>query len=353
MKSDDKKSIAGLCLWSIFLILFYLSAAIIISNKIECFKEEAEKRHNARTNTEQTDNVNHPEASDVSVGMYLERIAELSTKNTSWTVDFYIWFRWLDTTLNPGSTFQIVDGEILTCDTIDTFTKNNEHYAQYRVVAQITKFFDVTRYPRDNHLLTISIEDKKNSIEQLRYIPDSVDSFISSRVIIPGYEIGKPALKTKSHSYKTNFGYSRIKSIEKAIYNQAIFSVEIYRPDWGLYFKMFQALFASVGIAFLVFLMDPAGEGRIGLGIGAFFAAVASSCFSTSELPGIGILTMSDMINILGMVTILLSVLSSIIAMHVAKNPQNVMIARLYDIISLPLFIAGYTTANIIAARCA
>lgn len=342
----------GLYVWSVFLFFFYMLAIYYLSNKIISFKNEATNRHNARINIQEKIDSDNSQASKVSVGIYLERIAELSTKNTSWTVDFYIWFRWQDSTLNPGSTFQVVDGEILTCDMIDTFTLNNDRYAQYRVVAQITKFFDVKRYPRDNHLLTISIEDKKHSIDILRYIPDTVDSFISSRVIIPGYTIGNPVLKTKTHSYKTNFGITNTASKTNTKYHQAIFSVEISRPDWGLFFKMFQALFASVGIALLVFLMDPAGEGRIGLGIGAFFAAVASSCFSTSELPGIGVLTMNDMINIFGMITILLSVLSSIISMHIVKNPQNTEIARLYDIVSLSMFATGYTVGNIIIARC-
>jgi hypothetical protein len=45
---------------------------------------------------------------------------------------------------------------------------------------------------------------------------------------------------------------------------------------------------------------------RIGLGVGAFFASMASSYISLNELPGVGIRTLTDTVNGLAMVTIFL-----------------------------------------------
>jgi hypothetical protein len=116
---------------------------------------------------------------------------------------------------------------------------------------------------------------------------------------------------------------------------------------------MFESLFASVAIALLVFFMNPQGDGRVGLGIGAFFAAVASSYITSSELPGIGILTLSDLVNILGMVTIFLSVLCSIIVMKIAENEEQLRLAKIFDKLSLVIFLIGYLTANIVLAQIA
>ena len=54
-----------------------------------------------------------PGQATVETGVYIDRIVEISTKATSWTVDFYIWFKWNNPKLKPGGNFQVVDGEIL------------------------------------------------------------------------------------------------------------------------------------------------------------------------------------------------------------------------------------------------
>ena len=48
----------------------------------------------------------------VQVGFYVDRIAELSVKDASWTVDFYVWFRWRGNAVQPGNGFQVIDGWI-------------------------------------------------------------------------------------------------------------------------------------------------------------------------------------------------------------------------------------------------
>ena len=167
------------------------------------------------------------------------------------------------------------------------------------------------------------------------------------------YNKHKGYLPTKPHPYKTNRGNPKYKSDRMIVYNQLIYGQEIRRPDWGLYFKMFESLFASVAVAFLVFFMNPQGDGRVGLGIGAFFAAVASSYVTTTELPGIGILTLSDLINILGMTTVFLSVLCSIIVMKVAEDNSKLGLAKIFDRLSFVIFMAGYSIANIVIALMA
>ena len=37
---------------------------------------------------------------------------EFSVKDASWTVDFYVWFRWRGDDVQPGDEFQVVDGSI-------------------------------------------------------------------------------------------------------------------------------------------------------------------------------------------------------------------------------------------------
>ncbi len=49
----------------------------------------------------------------MKVGGYIDRISEFSVVDSSWKVDFFVWFNWDGEDLNPGETFKVVNGEIL------------------------------------------------------------------------------------------------------------------------------------------------------------------------------------------------------------------------------------------------
>jgi hypothetical protein len=356
---------AWLSAWGLFLILLYLLSGIIAVRKVHEDKVATQEHHQDRLALDTHEQgrswidpkslQENPEipAQKVKVGIYVDHIVDLSTKDTSWTVDFYIWFQWQKGNLAPGKTFQVMDGEILSQKLITTTELVQETYELYRVVVKITKFFNISRYPRDDHLLTIAIEDSSHPWQRLQYVPDKKASDSSSRIKLPGYKVGETHIVTKPHPYKTSRGNPGLEAGPLAVYDQFIYGIEISRPDWGLYFKMFQPLFASVAIAWLVFFMSPEGEGRVDLGIGAFFASVASSFVTTTELPGVGILTFSDVVNIIGMGTILLSVSCSVIVMHIAKNDRHIDLVKLFDRVSLVVLVAGYVIVNGLIAQIA
>lgn len=362
MVTLTRKEKSFIALWIFILILFYVVATTMAARIVQHDKADSQQRQHDRLNpfvqesgyTENDSTIpNQQNAENVKVGLYVDHIVDFSTKNTNWTVDFYVWFQWKNKDLQPGRTFQVLNGEILSRKLVDSTFHENEYYVLYRVVTQITKFFNIIRYPRDNHLLTISIEDSQHPWQNLKYIPERNASDISSRVKLPGYQVNGDCMVSKPHPYRTNRGDPRLRAGSKIYYNQLIYGIFIFRPDWGLYYKMFESLFASVAIALLVFFMNPNGDGRIGLGIGAFFAAVASSYVTSSELPGIGILTLSDLVNILGMTTIFFSVLCSIIVMKIAENEKHLRLAKIFDKLSLIIFLTGYLVANIVVAQFA
>ncbi|MFZ9588749.1 MAG: hypothetical protein ACO28V_03375, partial [Chitinophagaceae bacterium] len=133
-----------------------------------------------------------PNTKKVKIGAYLERIEELDIKQSSWTYEFYLWFSWrpseLDLTgrndsLHKGEIpFSIINGAIINVEKIqEVFDLNKDiAYIQYFVKAQNTQFFDVSLYPIDQHDLMIPIEHKWLDRTQLVFVPDTVDSKVSS-----------------------------------------------------------------------------------------------------------------------------------------------------------------------------
>ena len=355
MKSKGRLAVV---IWGIFLSGFYAGNTYLASSRLYSDKLESIERHRERLDPQTTEkgktqinrhqlhalDGNH--AVKVNVGIYIDRIVEISTKATGWTVDFYIWFKWRGSKLNPGKTFQVVDGELNKLTLLQDEMVDGVHYALYRATARFTKRFNVIRYPLDNHLLTIRVEDKIHPLSELQYIADADGASYSSRVEVPGYALTGAKLISKPHAYKTTRGDPRLPSDYQGIYSQITYGISIKRPDWGLYVKMFQGLFASVAIAFLAFVFNPASRERISLGVGAFFASVASSYVNLNELPGVGMMSLIDMANGLAMVTIFLTLLASVICTAISELPDGKTTAKLFDRVSLAIFITGFVGFN-------
>jgi hypothetical protein len=247
----------------------------------------------------------------VNGGIYLDRIVDLSVRESSWTADFYVWFRWKGEKVDPGEDFKVVDGSIESKEKLDEYTSGDEHYALYRVIAHITKFFDVSRFPRDDHLLTIEIETPASERNKLLFVADKESSVVSSRVQVPGYTIYKTAVIEKPHAYRSTQDAPRLAAGTEQIQSQLRMGLWIERQGWGFYSKMFFALFASVVVALIAFFIDPTYAPRFGIGVGALFAAIANTYVTSSLVPDTGVLTLADMVNQVGILTISLSLLQS------------------------------------------
>ena len=208
--------------WCVLLVLGYFVATIFTAGALHEDKEAAVLRHDARldekkveagqtaTVKERFDLGREPMNIRVTSGFYVDRIFDVELRRTHWKVDFYIWFRWSGPNVHPGDNFQIINGEIIKKELVADTDIGDEHYELYRITAEITKFFNISRYPRDDHLMTILIEDTKRQFFDLNFVPDISGSAISSRAKIPGYKIYATSVVEKGHSYKTRRGNPRL-----------------------------------------------------------------------------------------------------------------------------------------------
>ena len=82
--------------------------------------------------------------------------------------------------MRPADNFQVVDGWIESKEKKDGFVQGNAHYELYRMIARITAVFDETRFPRDDHLLTICIEDPSYIRQKMVFEADTANVAVSS-----------------------------------------------------------------------------------------------------------------------------------------------------------------------------
>lgn len=288
----------------------------------------------------------------VFTGVYIDQIRDFSLSDSTWTTDFYIWFKWNGSNVNPGENFQVVDGIIDEKVKKDDYTNGSEHYQVYYVTAKINKFFDVLRFPVDNHVLTLEIEDEQNERPDLIYVTDNA-SEISSRVQIPGYHIDNMSVIEKPHAYKSNFGDPRLDS-GLTNFSQLRAGIDISRPDIGFYFRIFIGLFVAVAAALLaLFVRLNNAETRFVMGSGALFVAIANTIITSELIPKTGILTLADMVNDIGLILILMTLVESTISLYLYQRKDKKLLSKKMDLISVILLFFIYIIVNVIIVAAA
>jgi len=295
-----------------------------------------------------------PTGAPVKVGLYLERIPELSVKDMTWTAVFDVWFRWTGADLNPAAAMVVMEGSIESKEKLAEVQEGGEHYERYRVVAKITKVFPVLRFPLDEHLLTLAVENGELGRNRMLFVPDTESSSISSRVAVPGYHIAGWSILEKPHSYKSTRGDPRLAPGSKSTHSQLRMGIFLERGNWGLYLKMFQGLFIAVVISLLAFFIKPTDlDPRFGLGLGALFAAVANSYLVGTFVPDTGELTMADLVNMIGIFTILVTLVESTVSLYLYDHRDEKALSRRLDQVSFKLILAGFVLLNVVLAIAA
>ena len=288
-------------------------------------------------------------ATPVHVGVYVDRIPELSIKESTWTAVFDLWFRWKGDIENPGENLVLMEGAIESKEKLIESHDGGVHYVRYRIVAKFTKSFRITRFPADEHLLTLAIESGSTTRERMVFVPDHESTSVSSRVNVAGYVLGVAAGIEKPHSYKTTRGDPRLPAGTKSTFSQYRFGISLKRDGLGLYMKMFQALYVAVGVAMLAcFIKSTDVDPRFGLGVGALFAAVANSYLSASYVPDTGEFALADVVNAIGILTILVSIIESTVSLYLYDRCGEEALSRKLDKTAFSIMLPCFLGVNIL-----
>ena len=125
--------------------------------------------------------------------------------------------------------------------------------------------------------------------------------------------------------------------------------VWIRRQGLGFYMKMFVALFAAVVVALIAFFIKPTDvDPRFGLGVGALGAVLVNTYVTSSLVPDTGVMTLADLVNHVGIITIFLSLMQSSISLYLYEKKGKKTLSRLFDRVSFAIFLPGYLAINLL-----
>ena len=345
--------------WCALLILPAVIGYVVLTKQQVRNREDAAERHRDRMDPTKNDAVatkldlappagheHDPPPLQVGTGAYVTRIPKHSIVDASWHVDFYVWFVWEGDAPNPGETFKIVSGEISSKALMRKTDDGAKHYALYRVNAEISKTFDTSRFPRDEHVLTIVIEDQGLQRYQMVYTTNDAESALSSRVDVPGYAVTRKEAIVKSHTYKTSMGEPSRAVDSKATYSNFVLAITISRATWGAFLKMFLPLYLAVLLAIVALFVQGPGE-RLGLTSTALFVAVINGMSVNSLIPDTGTMTLADVIGFLGYLSIVQTIVQSILFHRYFAERAESAAPMLFDRCTIVLVSAQAVILNV------
>jgi len=281
------------------------------------------------------------EPAKIAVGVYVNHIYGIDIKNNQFNVDFYIWFRWQGEDLKPVESFELSNGRIISKSGIVKRPINGQNYASCRVVATITEFWDLRRFPLDDHTLTLEIEDSERDTRNAIYQADAENATVSPELQVSGYIVTGNRGRAGTHTYHTNYGDTSLAHDRESSYARYSFEIDIKRPGFGRFMKVFFGLFIAVLISWCAFHVRPKESSpRVSLGVGATFAAAAVTVAINNSLPDTNDVTMADKLIMLTLGIIVASVIETILALTLAARGKEAIQQKMdrWCAIAFPVF---------------
>lgn len=272
----------------------------------------------------------------VWMGVYVVELSDFDLKDGSYTADFYLWVRWDGPRDATG--FEVMNGAGEPCSLGLRRQLGTQQYAVFRCRYEFHGSFDLARYPLDRHELTVEVEDKEFTEDELVYVADTANTAVDPHIRLPGWELGAPRMRVRTHEY-TALGDPTRPPDARAPYSRLVVAIPIQREGAAIYLKSFLVLFLSVGVGLLGSALECSHvEARLGIGVAAIFGVVSSYMVVSDALPETSQFTLADQIHLVGMGAVFLSILASVLVYRLCGQMGEERANRLDRIL-------GYATA--------
>jgi hypothetical protein len=253
--------------------------------------------------------------STVRVGVWLNSIEKVDVSAETFTVDFYLWFKYHD--LKPNVEF--LKGSPSKIDLITEEERPLENYLEYRVRGTFISSLDFRGFPFDEHFLAVELEDKEHGASELVFEPDEVESGIDPELDVVGWNVKGFKLYEENHAYSDE-NYSRF-----------IFGVTIYHSKISVVFKNLLPIIVITLISLLTFSISVKNFGqRVSICVMALMSAVAYHLATLSTLPPLGYLTFFDRVMLVVYTLFLFNLAVSVQAMRLVEA-EKVKVAENFE----------------------
>jgi hypothetical protein len=276
-------------------------------------------------------------AQQVEVGFYPMMVYDLDSQSNTYYIDAYMWLRWNGSN-NPIGTLEFintVDRKDLTPVKISLQPipqSDGTFYQQYHIQGQFFQPFHLQDYPLDEYELSIVLEDGARRTSELVYVPDTDQSGVDPRVMLPGWELAGWTIESQEHVYSTDLGDDTLDT-ETPGFSNIKYTLKIRRPVDFFLWKLLLPLGIVLLMACSALLIHPTyTDFRLAAPSTALLALIFLQQSYTSTLPEIGYLVLLDKIYVLSYVLMITLMGVAIVTAWWMETHKETSIGRIIKI---------------------
>jgi len=225
----------------------------------------------------------------VEVGIFVNSIKNLDFARGTYTMDYYVHFRWTDPAI-PSSRFEVMNGQPSGANAlVENFEDKSGPVKEewYRVRSDFTITPNTRDYPFESGSLPIVIEDSSHDTTDMIYVPLANESGVDPAFELQGWSIGVPGFSVINHSYPWGESFSQLTFSVPVTKNATDSVVQTLIPPLIFCMVALISFFLSEEHRELIAL-------RYGLTTSMFISAVMFNFSQLASLPGIGGLTLFE-----------------------------------------------------------
>lgn len=308
------------------LVLTYFCAVLVSENN------DNEKNWSAEltmdSETQQMADELSVDAQKVTVGTYVDNLRNIDIKNSEYRVNLLIWFDWEgDPDLDPASHFRIYKGAVNDKFIMEEIHDGKTNYQLVSINVTISKNYHTKRFPLESHQFRFYVESTR-PIQEVVFQADEKNSGFNEHLTITGFKFIRSGIGNTAYNYDSTHGDPRLVDTEMS--SEVVSAFEIKRVDFGLYFKCFVALYATlIWVMISLYICTYHHVDPLGMLPGALFGAVGNIVIGTNLLPEATSTGLLEYGNIWGALMILAATFA-IISINRVRKLKDAEYSQLY-----------------------
>ncbi|HMV77242.1 MAG TPA: hypothetical protein PL048_16040 [Leptospiraceae bacterium] len=262
----------------------------------------------------------------VYVGIYVVNLGKFEVATGSFTADFYMTLKTEKEAEFPLDSFEFMNGRAVSSEKI----LEEPNLVQYRIMANLTNPVDLRKFPFDDQILSIIIENKKYTSDKVKYVIVDRDSGLDEMIAFAGWNIRGWKAEERDHIYK----------VFNETYSLASFNIQIEKIRWNAFFKTFLPVLIIIFLVNCSFIMDTDKiKDRLGICTSGLVASVMFHLSISNQIPAVSYLTIADKFMLHTYIVLLMCVLLNVFMLQLIQVRNEDITQKIHRFTKYGMFI--------------
>lgn len=233
----------------------------------------------------------------VRTGLFIKKFIVFDVINNRFVIDAVAWFEYNPDEIMPDKVaqFSFDNGKILSLSTPDIKVINDQVFAKYNVIFELTGDLQFHKFPFEDHTLPIVMTNNYVTPEEMYFMVDGSSFHMENKYFSANWRI----VDLNIDSGFTRISLDKENTSKKAESPKALFAINFAKASFKPSMVIFIPLFATTIFSLVSFLMKLSNTiGRFTLAVSAVTALLGYRFVLEQMMPKVGYFTTADIIYI-------------------------------------------------------